>query len=68
MEIKLSKRQKAILIGNILGDGHLEFNGHYGTRIQIKQCLRYKKYVWWLHNEYKNLCKSIPKQRKDNDQ
>jgi len=30
MEIKLSKRQKAILIGNILGDGHLEFNGHYG--------------------------------------
>lgn len=68
MEIKLTKRQKSIIIGTILGDGHLEFNGYKGTRIQIKQCKKHKEYVFWLYKELKNLCKSPPNKRKDNSQ
>ena len=64
----ISKFQKEIIIGTILGDGSLEFNGFQGTRLQIKQSLRYKDYVFWLYDQLKNLCNSGPKQRKDNDQ
>lgn len=64
----ISKTQKEIIIGNILGDGCLEFNGFRGTRLQIKQSLRYKEYVFWLYDQLKDLCNSSPKQRKDNDQ
>lgn len=31
----------------------------------IKQNIRYKEYVHWLYNEFKHLCRSQPKQRKD---
>jgi hypothetical protein len=68
MEFKLTKKQKAIIIGGILGDAHLEFNGYKGTRIQIKQCQKYKTYVFWLYNELNNLCKSPPNKRKDSSQ
>ena len=64
----LSKRQKGIIIGSILGDGHLEFDGYLGTRLQIKQSKKYKEYVIWLHKELKNLCKSMPRERKDTSQ
>lgn len=64
----ISKRQQEIIIGNILGDGSLEFNGFHGTRLQIKQSLKYKDYVFWLYGQLKNLCNSGPKQRKDNKQ
>lgn len=68
MKISLSKRQKSIIIGSILGDGYLDFNGYQGTRLQIKQCQKNKEYVWWLYNELKNLCKSEPNMRKDGSQ
>lgn len=63
-----SRTQRDIIIGNILGDGSLEFNGCVGTRLQIKQSSKYKDYVFWLYEKFKNLCNSEPKQRKDNNQ
>lgn len=66
--IPLSRMQQEIIIGNILGDGSLEFNGNVGTRLQIKQCFEHKDYVFWLYEKLKNLCNSEPKQRKDNRQ
>lgn len=66
--IPLTQRQREIIIGNILGDGHLEFDGFHGTRLQIKQKEKHKDYVFWLYEELKNLCLSSPKQRKDNYQ
>ncbi|MDI6883293.1 MAG: hypothetical protein QMC93_02340 [Patescibacteria group bacterium] len=63
-----SKIQREIIIGNILGDGSLEFNRYIGTRLQIKQSEQYKDYVLWLYEKLKNLCNSRPKQRKDNNQ
>lgn len=65
MDIPITKRQKNIIIGSVLGDGCLEFNGYRGTRLQIKQAKKNKEYVFWLYCELKNLCRSAPKQRKD---
>lgn len=68
MEIPLSRLQREIIIGSILGDGCIEFNGFHGSRLQIKQAKRYKDYVFWLFKKLDNLCKSIPKQRMDTAQ
>jgi hypothetical protein len=62
------ENQRRIILGNILGDGSLEFDGFYGTRLQIKQSEKYKEYVFWLYGELKNLCNSGPKEKKDTRQ
>ena len=68
MEIPLTKRQREIIIGNILGDGCIEFSGFLGSRLQIKQAEKYKDYVFWLYERLNNLCKSSPKRKKDTGQ
>ncbi|MBU3964142.1 hypothetical protein KJ562_00155 [Patescibacteria group bacterium] len=64
----ITKKQQEIILGSILGDGSLEFNGFHGTRLQIKQSARHGDYVFWLYNQLKNLCNLEPKQRRDNNQ
>ena len=51
-----------------MGDGYLEHDGFKASRLQIKQSERKKDYVLWLYNELKDLVKTPPKQRKDNNQ
>ncbi len=68
ISIPLSRKQKEIILGSILGDGCLEFNGNVGTRLQIKQSSKRKEYVFWLYENFKNLCRSNPKQKRDNYQ
>jgi len=65
--MELTKRQRDIIIGTILGDGYLETKGDI-TRLQLKQSEEKKEYIFWLYEELKNLCKSAPKQRTDNRQ
>lgn len=66
--MNLTQRQKEIVIGTILGDGYLEFDGFKASRLQIKQCEFKKEYVFWLYKELKNLVRTPPQQRKDNQQ
>jgi len=68
MKLALTKRQKEIIIGNILGDGYLEFNGFKGTRLQVKQSSKSRDYIFWLYQELKNLCHSGPNKRADGSQ
>ena len=68
VRISLKQKQREIIMGNILGDGYLEFGGFHGTRLQIKQKERYREYVFWLYEKLRNLCLSSPRQRKDNGQ
>lgn len=71
MIIPLTEKQKAIIIGNVLGDGgiysHKNLSGK-SSQFYIKQCEKYRNYIFWLFNELKNICPSFPKQRKDNKQ
>lgn len=65
--MEITARQQAIIIGSILGDGNLE-QKYRGTRLQLKQAETKQEYIFWLYNELSSLCKSSPKQRKDNGQ
>lgn len=71
MIIPLTEKQRAIIIGNVLGDGgiytHKNLSGK-SSQYYIKQSLKYKEYIFWLFDELKNICPFFPRQRKDNGQ
>jgi hypothetical protein len=48
---KLTKQQKDILIGKLLGDGFLEHNGKY-SRLKIDHSFKQKDYVFWLYRKF----------------
>lgn len=59
--IKLSERQRKILIGSLLGDGCLIPNSwgkHY--RFQIEQNEAHEKYVYWFYEEFRDFILSKP--------
>lgn len=63
-KIKLSKCQREIIVGKLLGDGHLETQTKCRTfRLKIEHAISQKKYVDWLYQELKNFCSSEPKFR-----
>lgn len=64
----LSQQQQDILLGLLLGDGSLEFNGYQGTRLQIKQSVRKQEYVLWLYDQFKEYVSTPPQQRLDTKQ
>ena len=64
----LTKRQKDIIVGSLLGDGYLDKNRYESIALEVKQKNSCKEYVFWLYKELKSLCGSQPKQRKDNNQ
>lgn len=68
MEIALRKDQKDIIIGTLLGDGYIEFNGFRGSRLQVRQSDNHRDHVFWLFYRLENLCKSPPKQRSNTKQ
>ena len=63
-KLSLSDRQKEILIGAILGDGHLE--KLYTTelsRLKIEHSYKQKEYVNWFYEEFRNWVRTKPKQK-----
>ena len=51
LKLKISQRQKEILIGTILGDAYISPLG----KIQIEHSSKYKSYIDWKFYELKNL-------------
>jgi hypothetical protein len=64
----LSKQQHDVLLGLMLGDGNLEFNGYRGTRLQVKQSEEKREYVLWLYEHFAHLTRTPPQQRQDTSQ
>ena len=64
-KLSLSKRQKEILIGVILGDGHIEklYNPILG-KLKIEHSYKQKDYVDWLYREFRSWVRSKPRLRK----
>jgi hypothetical protein len=57
--MRLSTVQKEILIGTVLGDGYLEYNGR-NVRLQILHSVRQRDYVDWKYKIFKEWTKSPP--------
>jgi hypothetical protein len=65
--MSLSNLQQQIIIGFLLGDGHLERNGKF-VRLKIDHSLKQKKYVWWKYKIFKDIVPSPPKTIQVSDQ
>lgn len=64
-KLKLSQRQKDILVGLLLGDGHLESRDNGRTyRLKVEHSLEQEDYVNWLHQEFKEWVGSKPYYKK----
>lgn len=64
----MNQTQRDIVLGTLLGDGCLEFNGYRGTRLQIKQKNEHQQYVLWLYDNLSDVCRTGPQQRQDTKQ
>ena len=53
--LKINFRQKQIIIGKLLGDGHLETANGKTYRLKIEHSWRQKEYVDWLYRELTGL-------------
>src|SRR2546421_7696952 len=51
-ELVLTSRQREILVGLLLGDGHLERNAKGWARLKIEHSIRQSEYVAWKYSEW----------------
>src|SRR3989338_1557330 len=66
--LSLSDYQRAVLIGNILGDGHLEPNwSKTNYKLKINHQLKHKGYVMWEYQVFKDWILTEPKLDKWNN-
>lgn len=56
----LTKRQNAIVWGNILGDGHLQLSSNgQKVRLRFDHGAKQSDYVWWLYKNLGVLCEGV---------
>jgi len=62
INLTLTKSEQAVLLGTLLGDGHLQKRNN-SYRLKIQHCFKNKDYVWWKYNALKRLCheNTLPK-------
>src|SRR3989344_3608400 len=62
--IRMTARQRNIIVGTLLGDGHLETQDRGRTfRLKIEHSINQRGYVDWLYCELQPLIGSAPRQR-----
>jgi len=62
--LKLTKYQRAIIVGTLLGDGHLESKDNGRTyRLKIEHSISQKQYVDWLYGQFREWTGDAPKSR-----
>ena len=64
-KLKLTQRQRQIIIGKILGDGHLETQNNGKTyRLKVEHSIKQKEYVDWFYQEFKEWILAKPKKKR----
>lgn len=58
--MRLVKQQKAVLVGTLLGDGHLELNGSK-VRLRIDHSEKQREYVEWKYEVFRNIAANKPR-------
>jgi hypothetical protein len=53
--MKLSRRQKEIVYGLILGDAYIQKTGKQNARFRLEHSIKQKEYMDWLYRELENL-------------
>lgn len=67
--LELSSLQQSLIVGTLLGDGHLETRDCKKYRLKIEQGIDQQVYVWWKYDQLKELVGAPPrfKTRKNKD-
>lgn len=60
-KVKISSRQKQIIVGKLLGDGCLETANGKTYRLKFQHGWSQKAYVDWLYEELQDIASSFPK-------
>lgn len=64
-KLKLNNKQRSILVGLLLGDGHLETQDNGKTyRLKVEHSIKQKEYVEWLYEQFKDFVRSEPREKK----
>ena len=59
--LSLNQEQQEILVGTLLGDGHLETQNKGRTfRLKVEHSINQKNYTDWLHGKFKNFTLTAP--------
>lgn len=53
--MKISKTQKSIIYGLVLGDGYLQKTGEKNARLRIEHSYKQKDYIDWLYEKLENI-------------
>jgi len=62
--LKLSGKQKSVLIGLLLGDGHIELSpNRKSARLKVEYSVRNSDYVDFLYKIFQNLVRMNPRTR-----
>lgn len=63
--LRLTEKQKEIIIGTLLGDGHLEtLNNGRTYRLKIEHSIKQKEYVDWMYNQFGSWTNKAPEIRR----
>jgi hypothetical protein len=61
----LTWQQRSVIVGSVLGDGHLrKIEGRKFAFLEIQHSVKAKEYCEWKYEILKDICKSSPKIRK----
>lgn len=64
--LRLSRRQREVLIGLLLGDGHLETQNNGRTyRLKVEQSVKKRAYVRWLYKLFQEFTLQEPREVKN---
>jgi hypothetical protein len=65
LTLRLSKMQRSIIVGTLLGDGHLETQDERHTfRLKVEHSAKQLAYVEWLYENLKDLVNTPPKSKR----
>ena len=61
--LTLTKRQRELIVGLLLGDGHLETQNNRTYRLKVEHGIKQKEYVDWLYENFSEWVHQPPKAR-----
>jgi hypothetical protein len=57
----ITKRQRELILGAVLGDGFLQKTGKRNARLRLEHSEKQRDYLWWKYETLSNLMQDKPK-------
>lgn len=57
----ITKRQRELILGTVLGDGFLQKTGKRNARLRLEHSEKHRAYLWWKYETLSNLMQDKPR-------